>query len=119
MKVLITDKIMDPSAENKFFYISGYANPKLRSKAICNVKPTEVIFVKNDTETPYRVGVYDKDREFKKLVARNNKSQIVSASRYVYVFDNYHDALTHYNAEVMVVANMYNKCYEKTMENLL
>lgn len=103
----------------KSFYISGYANPKLRSKPVCNVKPTLVTLERNDPSTPFRTGMYYNDKQLKYLVAKNEKGQCISAVEHVCVFDTEEEARSWYNQEVQSVADTFQEKINKVLGNLI
>jgi|AGFT01.1.fsa_nt_gi hypothetical protein len=103
----------------KSFYISGYANPKLRSVPACNVKPTLVTLERNDPAKPYRTGMYYNDKNLQYLVAKSSKGKIISAVEYVWVFDTEEEARSWYNQEVQKIAAVYQTKINKVLENLI
>lgn len=117
MKTEFLVQIKNGLAENKKFFVSGYANPNLRNKPQSNIKPVEVTFMRNDPASPFRTGLYYNDRCCYLLIAKTDKGQIISASNHIYVFDDYESAVQHYNEEVQKVADAYSKLLTKTLGN--
>ncbi|WNV47269.1 hypothetical protein ENKO_160 [Klebsiella phage fENko-Kae01] len=103
----------------KVFYVSGYANPKLRTKPLANVKPVRVTLHNNDPANPYRTGMYYHDKQLKFLLAKTDDGKVVSAVSDVLVFDTEEEARSWYNQEVQKVADQYKEKYEKVLGNLL
>lgn len=109
--------IMKDVGEGTEFWVSGYANPNLRSSPKCNVKPVKVTMVRNSKEKPYRTGVYTSDRNFEFFIAKTSKDKIIPANGNVYVYDTEEEAIQGYNMNIDQVANEYNFRIMKVLGN--
>ena len=109
--------IMKDVGEGTQFWVSGYANPMLRNTPKTNVKPTKVTMTRNPKERPYRVGVYNSDRNCEFFLAEDAKGKIISANPDVYVYDTEEEAITGYNDGVELIIHSYNMRIMKVMGN--
>lgn len=109
--------IMKDIGEGKEFWVSGYANPKLRSTPQTNVKPTKVTMVKNSKDKPYRTGVYNSDHKFEFFIAKTDKDKIIPVNTGVHVYDTEEEAIAGYNDNIEQVVSVYNYRIMKILGN--
>lgn len=117
MKTLLISQIDNYLLLDKTFYVSGYANPNMRNKPKCNVKPVQITLVKNNPENKYSTGLYYVDRDCKKLLPRTESGYIITPNDHIYIFNDYESAVQHYNEEVQSVADRYEKQLAKVLGN--
>ena len=109
--------IMKEIPEGTEFWVSGYANPNLRSRPKTNVKPVKVTMTRNSKENPYRTGVYNSDHKFEFSIATTAKGKIIPVSTGIHVFDTEDEAVTWYNDCLEGVVNQYNHRIMKILGN--
>lgn len=109
--------VMKNVGEGTEFWVSGYANPNLRSSPKTNVKPTKVTMTRNSKEKPHRVGVYSSDKNCEFFLAKDCKGKVVSANSDVYVYDTEEEAIIGYNDGLERIISSYNHRIIKVMGN--
>lgn len=109
--------IMKDIGEGTEFWVSGYANPNLRSSPRTNVKPTKVTMVRNTKDKPYRTGVYAADHKFEFFIAKTSKDKIIGANSHVYVYDTEDEAIQGYNNDLEQVISEYQHRIMKVVIN--
>lgn len=119
MKTLLISQIDNYLLLDKTFYICGYANPNMRNKPKCNIKPVLITLVKNNPENRYSTGLYYIDRNCEKLLPKTENGYIITPNNYIYIFNDYESAVLHYNEEVQKIADMYAKLLSKALGNKL
>lgn len=99
---------------NKIGYIAGYSNPRLRINAYCNVKPVKVIL-----QTPKELFGSDIGIHYEYYAVHLDKNDnptkkyVKTLDSTVCMFDNYEDAVLHYNKCVDDVINQHNVIIDK------
>lgn len=109
--------IMKDIGEGTQFWVSGYANPNLRSSPKTNVKPVKVTMTRNSKEKPYRTGVYASDKNYEFFIAKTAKGKIIPTNTGVYVFDTEDEAITWYNDCLEGIVSQYNHRIMKILGN--
>lgn len=109
--------IMKDIGEGTQFWVSGYANPNLRSSPKTNVKPVKVTMTRNSKDKPYRTGVYESDKNYEFFIAKTEKGKIIPTNTGVYVFDTEDEAITWYNDCLEGIVSQYNHRIMKILGN--
>lgn len=109
--------IMKDIGEGTQFWVSGYANPNLRSSPKTNVKPVKVTMTRNSKDKPYRTGVYASDKNCEFFIAKTAKGKIIPTNTGVYVFDTEDEAITWYNDCLEGIVSQYNHRIMKILGN--
>lgn len=116
----VTDVINDLSNEGKVFYVSGFANPRLRTRAMVNTKPFQITLklfsefgqVNKFGVEQHLVAVYlDRDEQ----PTRNRFEMNVVHE----LFETEYEAIEYYNKCVEEVLSLVDAMYEKIEKNKL
>lgn len=117
--MISNDVINDLSYENRILYVSGFSNPKLRSRAQVNTKPFKVLLRTVSFLTSHDYGnedflvaVYlDRDEQ-----PTNNSFVLTIAHE---LFETEYEAIEYYNKCVDEVLSLVDEMYEKIEKNKL
>lgn len=109
--------VMKDIGEGKVFWVSGYANPKLRSTPQTNIKPVKVTMYQNNTPPQHNTGIYAGDYKGKFFLAKTDKKKIIPATGSTWVYDTEEEAIEGYNASLEHVACLYQQRINTLMEN--